>query len=98
MALPLGFIHNDKPVLCISARDIELEDEVWTCGVDRFSQHVRKFESEALLLLLPPLLQTSALWRGFLLASRQKQSVLIPALIRCFKLSPSELQSLGRAD
>lgn len=55
IVLLLGLIQNDRPVFCISAGDIELEEEVWTCGVDRFSQRVRKFESKALLL------QTSAL-------------------------------------
>lgn len=55
IVLLLGLIQNDRLVFCISAGDIELEEEAWTCGVDRFSQRVRKFESKAFLL------QTSAL-------------------------------------
>lgn len=45
--LLFGLIRNDRPVFCTSAREIELEEEVWTCGVDRFSQRARKFESKA---------------------------------------------------
>lgn len=41
-----------------AAGEIGREEEVWTCGVDRFSQRVKKFESKAALLqtsALPPL-------------------------------------------
>lgn len=71
--LLLGLIQNDKLLLCIPAGDIELE--VWTCGVDRFSQYGWKFESRA------ELLQTSALSQEFFpLASRPNQSdVFFPA-------------------
>lgn len=47
-----------QAAVLFSATDIqyiEPEEEVWTRGVDRFSQHVKKFESKA---VLP---QTSAL-------------------------------------
>lgn len=74
--LLLGLIQNDRPVFCISAGDIELEEEVWTCGVDRFSQRVRKFESEALLL------QTSALSQNFLSSHAEQSSLaMLPAHI-----------------
>ena len=64
-----GLIQSHRPVFCISARDVELEEEVWTRGVDRFSQRVRKFESRSLLL------QTSALSWNFL-ASRAEERLL----------------------
>lgn len=73
-----GLIHNDRPVFCISAGDIELEEEVWTCGVDRFSQRVKKFESKAILL------PTSALSELSLLSSTGKQSAMLPVHIKFF--------------
>lgn len=86
--LHLGLIRNDRPVFCISAGDIELEEEVWTCGVDRFSQRVRKFESKAILL------QTSALSQTFPSSpSMGKQSAP-----ERFQPSLPELQIWSRAD
>lgn len=75
----LGLIQNDRPVFCISSGDIELEEEVWSCGVDRFSQRVRKFESEALLL------QTSALSWNFLSSPAQEKAAChVASDIECF--------------
>lgn len=68
IVLLFGFNQNDR-LVCISAGDIELEEEVWTCGVDRFSQRVRKFESKALLL------QTSALSWNFLSSQAEASSL-----------------------
>lgn len=42
---------------------------MWTCGVDRFSQCVRKFESKALLL------QTSVLSWNFLSSQAEENSL-----------------------
>ena len=58
MVFLFGLIQNDKSVFCDAAGDIELEDEPWNCGADRFSQHDTK--SESLLL------QTSALSQTYL--------------------------------
>lgn len=83
----LGLIQNDRPVFCVSAGDIELEEEVWTCGVDRFSRRVRKFESKATLL------QTSALSQELsLLSSTKMQAAMLPAHIERFQPNLPEVQ------
>lgn len=65
---------------------------MWTCGVDRFSQCVKKFESKAILL------QTSAPSELSLLSSTGKQSAMLPVHITFFPLILPELQILSRAD
>lgn len=51
---------------------------MWTCGVDHFSQGVKKFESKAILL------QTSALSELSLLSSTGKQAAMLPVHIKKF--------------
>lgn len=57
--------------MCVSAGDIELEEEVWACGVDHFSQHVRKFESQG-----SPSADISAVVERSLPARRGKRSAM----------------------
>lgn len=79
IVLLFGLMQNDRPVFCVSAGDIELEEEVWTCGVDRFSQCVKKFESKAIVL------QTSALSELSLLSSAGgEQFAMLPVHIEFF--------------
>lgn len=51
---------------------------MWTCGVDRFSQRVKKFESKAILL------QTSALSELSLLSSTGRQAAMLPVAHQIF--------------
>lgn len=54
---------------------------MWTCGVDRFSQRVKKFESKAILL------QTSALSELSLLSSTGRQAAMLPVAHQIFFFS-----------
>lgn len=75
IVLLLGLIQNDRLIFCVSAGDIELEEEVWTCGVDCFSHCVRKFDS--------PAADINVIIELSLLSNRRKQSGMLPAHIKC---------------
>lgn len=70
--------------------DTELVEEVWTCGVDRFTQRVKKFESKAILL------QTSALSELSPLSSSRKEVCHVASAHQLFflLLNPPELHWL----
>lgn len=65
-------------------------EEVWTCGVDRFTQRVKKFESKAILL------QTSALSELSPLSSSRKEVRHVASALQLFflQLNPPELHTL----